>query len=425
MNTNWHNLLSYGEYSREGADWTEAFRLAAEDLKALGGGTLYIPAGIYPTRSIELVSNITLYLDNGAVIRFRDDFEQYELVETEAEGRRSLTYKPLIFADHAENITITGQGILDGNGPRWWQAQKDRSLAYSRPCMLHFQYCRNIRLENITITRSPFWTVHPLYCDSMTITGVTIINPPDSPNTDGIDPDGTRNLRITGCTIDVGDDCIAIKSGTEETPAPRPSENISITGCTMLHGHGGVVLGSEMSGGVRNIAISNCVFYETDRGIRIKTRRRRGGAVEDITVTNIVMDRVLCPFVINLFYWGGKIGKQPFVRDRNPHPVDQTTPVVRNILFENIAARNVSSAAGFLYGLPERFIENIRFSGCSISMDPSAEPQLPAMLEGIEPMRASGFFVRNAAGIVFQNVSVQDVRGSVYDLDATAGVAIR
>lgn len=291
--------------------------------------------------------------------------------------------------------------------------------------MLHFQYCQHICLEDITICRSPFWTVHPLYCDDMLIRGVTIQNPPDSPNTDGIDPDSSRNLRIVDCTIDVGDDCIAIKSGTEEIPSPLPSENITITGCTMLHGHGGVVLGSEMSGGIRNVVISNCIFYETDRGIRIKTRRRRGGVVEDIIASNIVMDRVLCPFVINLFYWGGRIGKQPFVRDRNPHPVDTGTPLVRNILLDNIIAKNVTSAAAFLCGLPEQPIENIQLNHCTISMDTTAAPALPAMLEGIEPMQAAGLYVRNAANVIFHNIVLKNVQGTTYDLDSTAEISIR
>lgn len=424
MNT-WICLRDFSRACQADGDWTEAFRSAVAKLNDRDGGTLYVPAGVYQTRSVQLMSNMTLYLDNGAVVRFSGDIERYELIETEAEGRRSLSYKPLLFADHAENIKVCGQGTLDGGGAAWWKAQKERRLAYSRPCMVHFQYCRNVCLEDITIVSSPFWTVHPLYCDTVTVKGVTILNPPDSPNTDGIDPDGSRNVRITGCTIDVGDDCVAVKCGTEETPVLMSSENIVITGCTMLHGHGGVVLGSEMSGGIRNVVISNCIFCQTDRGIRIKTRRRRGGTVEDITVSNLIMEQVLCPFVINLFYWGGRIGKQPFVRDRNPHPLDEGTPAVRNLLFQNIIVRNASSAAGFLYGLPERHIENIRFSDCTITMQPGSAPQLPAMLEGVEPMSAAGFFVRNACGVVFHNVTIKNVSGSVYDLDSTAGVSIR
>lgn len=151
----------------------------------------------------------------------------------------------------------------------------------------------------------------------MTIDNLTIVNPFDSPNTDGIDPESCRNVRITGCHIDVGDDCIAVKAGTEDALEDVPCENIAITGCTMVHGHGGVVLGSEMSGGIRRISITGCVFDGTDRGIRIKSRRGRGGAVEDVSVTGIVMNDVLCPLVINLMYFCGKDGKLPIVSDPN------------------------------------------------------------------------------------------------------------
>ena len=302
---------------------------------------------------------------------------------------------------------------------------REHKLAYVRPYMINFQYCKNIKIEDVTITMSPSWTVHPLYCDNMLVRGVTIKNPADSPNTDGIDPDGTRNLRILDCTIDVGDDCIAIKSGTEDTPDKHPSENITITGCTMLHGHGGVVIGSEMSGSVRNIAISNCIFYETDRGIRVKTRRKRGGAVEDVVVSNIVMDKVLCPFIFNMYYFCGKNGKMKYVWDKAPYPVDEGTPVLRNVQINNIIAKNVTSAAGFIYGLAEQYVENVQFTNCTVSMDPNGEPAVPAMLDNMEPMQAAGFYVRNASGIVFNNVVLKNVKGTIYDLDSTADVTIR
>ncbi|MBQ7916466.1 MAG: glycoside hydrolase family 28 protein [Firmicutes bacterium] len=419
------SILDYTALSCDTQDWTAAFAQAICDLTKQGGGTLYVPAGTYPSFSIELKSNITLYLDNGATILFHDDIEKYPRLMLEAEGRLLESYKPLLFADHAENIAVKGQGTLNGQGQCWWEAHRNRTINYYRPCLIQFQHCRNVTLQDITVTNSPFWTVHPLYCDNVWICGLNIINPPDSSNTDGIDPDSCTNVRILDCTIDVGDDCIAIKCGTEALENPKPSENITITGCTMLHGHGGVVLGSEMSGGIRNVVISNCVFYETDRGIRIKTRRRRGGIVEDITVSNIVMDKVLCPFVVNLFYWGGKIGKQPFVSDRNPAPVDAGTPLVHNIQINNIIAKNVTSCAAFLTGLPERSIENVQFTNCTVTMDASAKPELPAMLLGIDPMAGAGFYVRNASGIVFDNVVLKNAVGPDYDLDETAEIIRR
>ncbi|MBQ7916467.1 MAG: glycoside hydrolase family 28 protein [Firmicutes bacterium] len=418
------NIHQFADASVNGTDWTNSFKQAFAEAAKCGGGTIYVPAGNYPTRSIEMVSNTTLYVDNGATINFTDDIENYELIDTEFEGLSSKAYKPLVHADHAENIAIVGQGTLNGNGQRWWSELKARNLKYVRPYMINFQYCKNIKLEDVTITMSPSWTVHPLYCDNMLVRGITIKNPADSPNTDGIDPDGTKNLRILDCTIDVGDDCIAIKCGTEDTPNRQPSENITITGCTMLHGHGGVVLGSEMSGGIRNITISNCVFYETDRGIRVKTRRKRGGAVEDVVVSNIVMDKVLCPFVFNMYYFCGKDGKMKHVWDKNPYPVDEGTPVLRNVQINNIIAKNITSAAGFIYGLAEQYVENIQFTNCTVSMDPNGEPAVPAMLDGVDPMQAAGFYVRNASGLVFNNVVIKNAKGEIYDFDDTVEAVI-
>ncbi len=418
------NILSFEASSKGGTDWTDAFKEAFAAVKEQGGGTLFVPAGTYKTRSSELFSNTTLYIDNGATISFTDDIENYELIDTEFEGRPSKAYKPLIYADHAENIALVGHGTVNGNGQRWWKELRARNLKYVRPYMINFQYCTNVKIEGINITMSPSWTIHPLYCDNVLIRGVNIKNPWDSPNTDGMDPDGTKNLRIEGCTIDVGDDCIVLKSGTEDTPNPRPCENVTITGCNMLHGHGGVVIGSEMSGGVRNVAITNCVFYETDRGVRVKTRRLRGGTVEDVVISNIIMDKVLCPFVFNMYYFCGPRGRDAFVRDPNPAPVTERTPAFRNIQINNIIAKNITSCAGFMDGLPESLIENIQFTNCTVTMDPDGAPAVPAMADQVPEMQAAGFYVRRAKGIVFNNVVLKNVKGQLYDLDDTADVSI-
>ncbi|MBQ6240842.1 MAG: glycoside hydrolase family 28 protein [Firmicutes bacterium] len=424
MNTAFTNILNYAAASREGQDWTEAFRQAFAEIAEQGGGILFVPAGQYPTRSVQLYSNTTLWVDAGATLKFTDDIENYELIDTEFEGIATKAYKPLVFADHAENIALIGRGTLDGSGQRWWTELRARKLAYTRPNLVCFQYCRNIKIEDVTLTMSPSWTIHPLYCDNMLIRGVTIRNPWDSPNTDGMDPDATSNLRIEGCTVDVGDDCIVLKSGTEDTPEKHPCENITITGCTMLHGHGGVVIGSEMSGGVRNVVISNCVFYETDRGIRVKTRRRRGGVVEDVIISNIVMDKVLCPFVFNMYYNCGKDGRTPFVRDKNAQPVDEGTPILRNVQINNIIARDITSCAGFINGLPEMPVDNVQFNNCSVTMAAEAEAALPAMADEVPMMKQSGFYVRNAKGIIFNNVVLKGIQGGIYDLDGTADVTI-
>ena len=169
MNQGFTSILSYSTASRDGSDWTEAFRQALTEIGEQGGGILFVPAGQYPTRSIQLYSNTTLWVDAGATISFTDDIENYELIDTEFEGIASKAYKPLIFADHADNIALIGRGTLNGNGKRWWEELRARRLAYTRPNLVCFQYCRNTKIEDVTLTMSPSWTIHPLYCDNMLI----------------------------------------------------------------------------------------------------------------------------------------------------------------------------------------------------------------------------------------------------------------
>jgi polygalacturonase len=195
--------------------------------------------------------------------------------------------------------------------------------------MVLFYNCKDIHIEDVSFSNPPFWTIVPVYCDNVTISGIKIFNPGDSPNTDGIDPCSCTNVRISDSHISVGDDCIVIKSGRDEDgrEAARPTENITITNCTMLNGHGGVVLGSEMSGDIRRVTISNCVFEGTDRGIRFKTMRGRGGIVEDIRVSNIVMHNIVEEgIVLNMRY-----------HPTDPEPVSDRTPAFRDVHISNIS----------------------------------------------------------------------------------------
>lgn len=418
------NIREYSERSKNGADWTEAFKSAVSDAAKQGGGMIYVPAGVYPTCSIRLLSNTTLYLGAGAELSFLQDMDQYELVHTEFEGVPSEAYMPCIFADHARHVAVRGEGVINGNGSVWWDAVRNGTLAHPRPYLVCFQYCEHVRVEGVTLINSPAWTVHPLYCTDVAVSGISIKNPWDSPNTDGINPDGSRNVRIFNCQVDVGDDCITLKSGTEKTPERRALENVTITNCNMIHGHGGIVIGSEMSGGVRNVTVSNCIFQDTDRGIRVKTRRRRGGTVENIHLNNIVMDRVTCPFVFNMYYYCGAEGKEKFVWDKNPYPVDEGTPMLKDIHISNMTVTNATAAAGFIYGLAEQPIRNVTFTDVSITMDPNGIPSLPAMMGQLEPTSAAGFFIRNAAEIVFDRVKIRNVNGKEIDADETADLAV-
>src|SRR3984957_4905458 len=291
-----------------------------------GGGTVYIPAGVYLTGTLWMRSNVTLHLESGAKLLGVPDVSAFPIWVSRWEGTAKPTHAALICGEDLENIAITGRGTIDGGGRMWWDLFNDKKLSHVRPRLIRVVNCRNVLIDGITLTNSGFWTLNPVACDNVTISRVTVKNPADSPNTDGINPDSCSNVRISDCYIDVGDDCVTIKSGSEEDGriSPPPSENTTITNCNMLHGHGAVVIGSETSGGVRNVVISNCVFCGTDRGIRLKSRRGRGGVVEDVRVDNLIMDEVLCPLVINMFYVCGAEDASN-VHDRSAHPVNAGT----------------------------------------------------------------------------------------------------
>lgn len=359
-------------------------------LNAAGGGTLYFPAGTYLTGAIKLKSNITVELEAGATLLFSDNFDDYlPFVEVRHEGVMMKSFCPLFYAVDAENITIKGEGTLNGQGKKWWteffrilvdlkdngmrelnkyqpmweKANDVKSLyaetnedwhstlqrRFFRPPFIHPIRCKNFRVEGVKIINSPFWTVNPEFCNNVTVKGITIDNPP-SPNTDGINPESCKNVHISDCHISVGDDCITIKSGRDLQARKLgvPCENITITNCTMLSGHGGVVIGSEMSGGVKKVTISNCVFDGTERGIRLKSTRGRGGVVEDIRVSNIVMSNIQREAIVfNLKY-----SKMP------AEAKSDRTPEFRNIYVTGMTVRDVKTPIKIV-GLEEAPIEGI------------------------------------------------------------------
>lgn len=368
---------------------SEIIKSVIDKLASKGGGTLFFPAGIYLTGPIEMKSNITIDTEAGAVLKFSDNFDEYlPFTEVRHEGVMMKSFRPLIYAYDSENITIKGEGTLDGSGKLWWseffkvltdlqkngkrevnryqkmfENSNDMKSLYDntnsdwhstlerrffRPPFIHPIRCKRIKIEGVKIINSPFWTVNPEFCDNVTITGITIDNPP-SPNTDGINPESCKNVHISDCHISVGDDCVTIKSGRDlqGRTIGVPCENITITNCTMLSGHGGVVIGSEMSGGVRKVTISNCVFDGTDRGIRIKSTRGRGGYVEDVRVSNIVMSNIKEAFVFNLKY-----------SDMPQEPKSERTPEYRNISVSDVIVRNVQTPLNIV-GLEEAPITGI------------------------------------------------------------------
>jgi polygalacturonase len=419
------NVRGYGAVGDGHTLDSPAIQSAIDACAAGGGGTVYLPAGQYLSGSLFLRNNISLYLDSGAVILGSENLDDYPIMDSRWEGRHQDTHAPLIGGQSLDNISVRGRGTLNGRGAVWWKAKLDGTLAHPRPRLISFSDCTNVLIEGLTAINSPSWTINPVHCQNVNVRGVTIINPADSPNTDGINPDSCRLVRISDCYISVGDDCITIKSGTEHERPDRfaPCRDITITNSTLERGHGGVVIGSETSGGVKNVVISNCVFINTDRGIRIKTRRGRGGTIEDIRVSNLIMDGVLCPFTMNLYYHIGQIGNLN-VSDKNPHPVSDGTPRLRRIHFSHITAREVKHAAGFLYGLAEMPLEDISFRDVSISISEEADSGYPDMADDIPSMSQAGFFIRNARRLHLEHVEVVGQRGPAFDIEDSTEVEI-
>lgn len=419
------NVREYGALGNGQTLDSPSIQAAIDNCASSGGGMVHLPAGQYLSGSLSLRDNISLYLDAGAVLLGSEDPNDYPIIHSRWEGKHQDTYAPLITGQNLSNISITGRGVIDGRGAIWWQAKKDGTLLHPRPRLISFSDCTNVLIESISAVNSPSWTINPVHCQNVNIRGVTIVNPADSPNTDGINPDSCRLVRISDCYVSVGDDCITIKSGTEHEAPDRyaPCRDITITNCTLERGHGGVVIGSEMSGGVKNVVISNCVFIGTDRGIRIKSRRGRGGVIEDIRISNLIMDGVLCPFTMNLYYHIGVRGNTD-ISDKNPRSVDDSTPRLRHIHFSHITARDVKHAAGFLYGLAEMPLEDISFSNISISISKEADSGYPEMADDIPSMSQAGFFIRNVRHLRLDNVEVSGQVGEAFDMDDTVEALI-
>jgi polygalacturonase len=419
------NVRAYGASGDGQTLDSGAIQSAIDACAAQSGGTVYLPAGRYLTGSLFLRNNTSLHIDAGAVILGSENPEDYPVIHSRWEGMHQDTHAPLIGGNHLQNIALTGRGTIDGRGAVWWKAKEEKTLAHPRPRLISFSDCTNVLIDGITAINSPSWTINPIHCQNVNVRSVTIRNPADSPNTDGINPDSCQLVRITDCYVSVGDDCITLKSGTEYERPDRsaPCRDITITNCTLERGHGGVVIGSEMSGGVKNVVISNCVFIGTDRGIRIKSRRGRGGTIEDIRVSNLIMEGVLCPFTMNLYYFIGEQGNLN-VSDKNPRSVNDGTPRLRRIHFSHITARDVKHAAGFLYGLAEMPLEDISFDDVSISISEEADSGYPEMADDIPSMSRAGFFIRNARRIRLDHVEVTGQHGPAFDIDDATEVEI-
>ena len=428
------NTVSLNEFGAIGNGTvlcTDAFRKAIDALTERGGGQLLVPRGVWLTGPIVLKSNINLHLEAGAVIQFAADESLYPLIHTSFEGLDTRRCQSPLSANGAENIAITGQGVIDGNGQYWRPVKKEKvtetqwkeltakegsvvkdgkiwfpSQGYAdgdavadmnvprgltteaewesvkrflRPVMISLVNCKNVLLQGVIFQNSPAWNIHPLMCENIIIDRVLVRNPSYAQNGDALDLESCKNALIINSRFDAGDDGICIKSGKDADGRRRgrPCENVVVSGCTVFAGHGGFVVGSEMSGGVRNISVENCQFLGTDVGLRFKSTRGRGGIVENIYIKGVSMTDIQTDAITFNMYYGGKSVAEMLADGDNPDnttkmPVTEETPIFRNINIQDVVCSGAGRAMEF-NGLPEMPIDGIHLKDICITAKRDAE----------------------------------------------------
>jgi len=440
---NEYSIASFGALGDGSTDNSDPFKAALQAIKKDGGGTLRVTCGVWRTGPIELFSNTTLALEEGAVVFFIPEPARYPPVRTRWEGIECYGMQPCVFATGQEHITITGKGVLDGSGQDWWTVYREkkqrgqsapetpeelalaqlnsgfadqpsggggRATQFLRPPLVQFFNCSNVALENITLRNSPFWTLHPVYCKELTIRSLTVCNPSNAPNTDGIDIDSCEDVLIENCHVSVGDDGIAIKSGSGEDGirVAKPCRRVTVRGCTVEDGHGGIVIGSETGGGVSNVLAEDCLFRSTDRGIRIKTRRGRGGKIHDLEFRSLTMENNLCPLVINMFYRCGADSSAPYF-NQEALPISAATPSISDVRIANIRATGCRASAGFIAGLPESPVENVNMQHCQFSTNEQSgiSPDESDMFLGLPQITEKSIRLLNVKNAQFNEIQVQ------------------
>lgn len=417
------NIADFGAIPNSEKLATKAINEAIKKCSELGGGVVVIPSGMWTTGPIHMKSNVNLHAKNGAYILFTSDLDQYQLIQSYFEGNKVMRCESPIMGVDLENVAITGEGIFDGNGSKWrpvkiskmsegqWKElvnsggvlSKDRKTWYPseealigneqkeklpktptvenmkpykqalRPVMVSFVNCKKLLLDGVTFQNSPAWNVNPLMCENVTLSNLNIRNPWYSQNGDGLDLESCRIGTVINCRFDVGDDAICIKSGKDEEGRKRgkPTELFVITNCVVYHAHGGFVIGSEMSGGVRNLFVKNLTFIGTDCGLRFKSTRGRGGVVENIWVEDIRMTNIPTEAIrFEMFYFDKSATEDPVTGEMvvQKIPVAETTPVFKNMYFNNIYVDGAKQAVKIM-GIPEMPVENIQFKNMVLRSD--------------------------------------------------------
>lgn len=398
-------------------------------------GRVYFPAGVYRITSLFLKSHIRMELGEGAELRADTDRAHFPVYpgliqsydETDEynlgtwEGNPLPMFTGIICGIGVEDVIIYGSGVINGSASRenWWKDPKAMDTAF-RPRLFFIGGCKNVTLQGVKFCNSPSWTLHPYFSSNLKFIGLTVENPKDSPNTDGLDPESCSDVEILGVRFSLGDDCIAVKSGKIYMGRKhrRPSENLHVRQCLMENGHGAVTLGSEMAGGVVNLTVEDCRFRHTDRGLRVKTRRGRGkdAVLSNIIFRNLSLDQVMTPLVVNEYYFCDPDGKTAYVQSREPYPVDDRTPSIKKMVFENLDCTNCHVAAAYFDGLPEQKIEEIILRNVSVSYAENVECDVPAMSEGVEKSCKRGIFARNVAKLELENVRVIGQTGEAAEL---------
>jgi len=437
------NVVNYGAIADGLTLNSTAINKAINECAAKGGGVVLIPRGSYVTGPVIMKSSINLHLAEGALVIFSPDFNQYPLVVSSFEGVDAARCQSPVVAENLENIAITGPGIMNGNGYYWRPLKKDKmsesewknhqkkyggvltadkkmwyssekalkgSLTnnigkltegktlkdfedvkdYLRPNMIRIYNCKNILIEDVTFENSPAWTTHLMMSEHITLKNLKVKNPWFGTNTDALDLESCKNALVEGCNFDTGDDGICIKSGRDADGRKRgmPTQDIIVNNCIVYHSHGGFVVGSEMSGGAKNLFVSNCTFIGSDIGLRFKTTRGRGGTVENVYVNNVNMKDIPAEAILFDMYY---MAKDPVVlagEKREPpkvefKAVDETTPQFRNFYFRNITCDGAAKGI-FVRGIPEMHVQNILIENAVLQAD-----------EGIDIQEASNITLNN------------------------------
>jgi len=394
------NVRDFGA-TGDGKTFDTAAIQKALDAGGGAGGTVEFPAGTYLSRPLTLHSKTTVQLDVGATLQAGTNQQDFMKVPGDWLKAKGSDFIPLISGKELTDITFTGGGTIDGGGSVWWpEAEKARQIksgyTLPRPNLIVIERSKNLRLENITLQNSPKFHFVPVDCEDVVVTNVTILAPEHAANTDAIDPSGRRML-ITHCRIDVGDDNVAIKAGKKTPGHDFESEDITVTDCTFLHGHG-MSIGSETAGGVRNVTVKNCTFENTENGIRIKSDTRRGGIVENIKCDGITMKNVTPAITLTCYYQNNSSGDAKSASGAtDAAPRAANIPVYRNIHIRNLTA-TCPKAAGLIMGLPESCISNV-------------------VLENVTITAAKSFSISNAKGVQLKNVSVTVPGGPAFQTD--------